>query len=302
MKEERQSLLVKCLSEMQQGSQTRGAGRTSLQTGENAMDPGVQTAEDLDQLAVTATRLAYRHRQKVTFNELLAIPVLFCEMDHVDVNNGPALRPRSAHWDMVQDALQNWAPEGLRTNVLRRLPWIAELEHWVPETTRFLLEHALPGGATFQHELALPAHQPAHSPASRLGFILLVASSERGWPTRWLRREQEGARLKAVLKFLLEIEMACVAQVGAVLPASEALTQGICDWLTLEVELSGHNAWDLHLDRYDADRRWIHLARAGEPASQLRVPLRSHLVGSTGLSRIASHMGLLAPRHPEVRQ
>ena len=302
MKEERQSLLVECLSEIQQGRQTRATGSISPQTGESAMDPGAQTAEDLDQLAVTATRLAYRHRQKVTFNELLAIPVLFCEMDHVDVNNGPALRPRSAHWDMVQDALQNWAPEGLRTNVLRRLPWIAELEHWEPETTRFLLEHALPGGATFQHELALPAHQPAHSPASSLGFILLVACSERGWPTRWLRREQERARLMAVLKFVLEIEGACVAKVGAVLPASEALTQGICDWLTLEVELSGHNAWDLHLDRYDADRRWIHLARAGEPASQLRVPLRSHLIGSTGLSRIVSHLGLLAARHPEVRQ
>lgn len=302
MKEERQSLLVECLSEIQQGRQTRTAGSMSLQTGENAMAPGSQTAEDLDQLAVTATRLAYRHRQKVTFIELLAIPVLFCDMDHVGVNNGPALRPRSTQWDMAQDALQNWAPEGVRTSVLRRLPWVTELEHWEPETTRFLLEHALPGGATFQHELALPAHQPAQSPASRLGFILLVASSERGWPTRWLRRVQEGARLIAVLKFLLEFEGVCVTQVGAVLPASEALTQGICDWLTLEVELSGHNAWDLHLDRCDADRRWIHLARTGEPASQFRVPLRCHLIGSTGLSRIVSHISLLAARHPEVRQ
>ena len=51
------------------------------------MATGSQTAEDLDQLAVTATRLAYRHRQKVTFNELLAIPLLFCEMDHVVVFN-----------------------------------------------------------------------------------------------------------------------------------------------------------------------------------------------------------------------
>lgn len=302
MKEERQSLLVECLSEIQQGRQSRTVGSRSPQTGENAMAPGSQTAEDLDQLAVTATRLAYRHRQKVTFNELLAIPVLFGDMDHVGVNNGPALRPRSTHWDMAQDALQNWAPEGVRTSVLRRLPWVTELEHWEPETTRFLLEHALPGGATFQHELALPAHQPAQSPASRLGFILLVASSERGWPTRWLRRVQEGARLIAVLKFLLEFEGACVTQVGAVSPASEALTQGICDWLTLEVELSGHNAWDLHLDRCDADRRWIHLARTGEPASQLRVPLRCHLIGSTGLSRIVSHISLLAARHPEVRQ
>ncbi|WP_137917562.1 hypothetical protein [Hydrogenophaga sp. 2FB] len=302
MNEKPQPPFVWCLSEMEQGRQTRANGSTSLHTGENAMDPGVQTAEDLDQLAVTATRLAYRHRQKVTFNELLAIPAVFSEMEHVDEKNSPAVPPRSTHWDMVQDALQNWAPEGVRTNVLRRLPWVSELEHWEPETTRFLLEHALPGGATFQHELALPAHQPAHSPASSLGFILLVASSERGWPTRWLRREQEGARLIAVLKFVLEIEGVCVAKVGAVLPASEALTQGICDWLTLEIELSGHDTWDLHLDRCNADRRWIQLARVGEPASKLRVPLRSHLIGSTGLSRIASHMGLLAPRHPEVRQ
>ncbi|MGV3728885.1 hypothetical protein [Hydrogenophaga sp.] len=302
MNEERQALLVGCLSEIQQGRQTRAAGSTSNLTCEHAMDPGVQTAEDLDQRAIAATRLAYRHRQKVTFNELLVIPALFSEMNHVDVKNGPALPPRSTHWDLVQDALRNWAPEGMRTNVLRRLPRVAEFEHWGPETTRFLLENALPGGATFQHELALPAGQPAHGSASRLGFILLVASSERGWPTRWLSRVREDERLRTVLKFVLETDGACVAKVGLVSPASEALTQGICDWLTLEIELSGHDTWDLHLDRCDADRRWIHLARAGEPASQLRAPLRSHLIGSTGLSRIASLMGLLAARHSEVRQ
>ncbi|MDO9131908.1 hypothetical protein [Hydrogenophaga sp.] len=302
MKEELQSLLVECLSEIQQGRQTRTARSTSLQTGENAMAPGSQTAEDLDQLAVTATRLAYRHRQKVTFNELLAIPLLFCEMDHVVVNDGPALRPRSTHWDMVQEALQNWAPEGVRTSVLHRLPWVTDLEHWEPETTRFLLEHALPGGATFKHELALPAHQPANTPASRLGFVLLVASSERGWPSRRLVRPQEDARLRSVLNFVLELEGTCVAKVGPVLPISEALTQGVCDWLTFEIEPSAHTTWNLHLDRCDVDRRWIHVGRAGEPASQFRVPLRCHLIGSTGLSRIVSHISLLAARHPEVRQ
>ncbi len=121
MNEKPQPPFVWCLSEREQGRQTRANGSTSLHTGENAMDPGVQTAEDLDQLAVTATRLAYRHRQKVTFNELLAIPAVFSEMEHVDVKNSPAVPPRSTHWDMVQDALQNWAPEGVRTNVLRRL-------------------------------------------------------------------------------------------------------------------------------------------------------------------------------------
>ena len=302
MKKERQSLLVKCLSEMQQGWQTRPAGCTSHLTDKYAMDPGGQTEEELDQRAVTATRLAYRHRQKATFNELLAIPVLFCEMDHVGVNNGQALRPRSTPWEMVQDALQNWAPEGVRPNVLRRLPLVTELEHWEPETTRFLLEHALPGGATFKHELALPAHQPANTPASRLGFVLLVASSERGWPSRWLVRPQEDARLGSVLNFVLEPEGTCVAKVGPVLPISEALTQGVCDWLTLEIELSAHTTWNLHLDRCDADRRWIHVGRVGEPASQFRVPLRCHLIGSTGLSRIVSHISLLAARHPEVRQ
>lgn len=302
MNEKPQPPIVWCLSEMEQGRQTRAAGRTSKLTCEHAMDLSVQAAEDLDQVAVTATRLAYRHRQKVTFNELLAIPALFSEMDHVSVKSGPVLPPRSTHWDLVQDGLRHWAPEGVRTNVLRRLPWVAELEHWGPETTRFLLEHALPGGATFQHRLALPAHQPENNSALCVGFILLVASSERGWPSRWLSRLHEDERLRAVLKFVLEIDGSCVAKVGPVLPASEALTQGICDSLTLEIELSGHDTWDLHLDRCDADRRWIHLARAGEPASKLRVPLRTHLIGSTGLLRIASHMGLLAARHPEVRQ
>ena len=165
-----------------------------------------------------------------------------------------------------------------------------------------MLEHALPGGATFQHRLALQAHQPENNSALRVGFILLVASSERGWPSRWLSRLHEDERLRAVLKFVLEIDGACVAKVGPVLPAAEAFSKGICDWLTLEIELSGHDTWDLRLDRCDADRRWIHIARAGDAASKLRVPLRSHLIGSTGLSRIVSHLGLLAARHPEVRQ
>jgi hypothetical protein len=302
LKEEQQTLLVGCLSEIQQGRKNLSAGSTSYLTLEHAMDPDVQTAEDLDQRATTASRLAYRYRQKVTFNELLAIPALFSRTDHVEVKSGPALSPHSTHWHLAQDALSKWAPEGVRINVLRRLPWVAEFEHWGPETTRFLLEHALPGGATFQHELALPTHQPADCPVSRLGFILVVASSERGWPRRCLSRRKEDERLNAVLKFVLEIDGACVAKVGPVLPASDAITQGVCEWLTLETELSRHNTWDLHLDRWDADRRWIHLARVGEPASKLRVPLRSHLIGSTGLSRIASRLGLLASRHPEVRQ
>ncbi|MDZ4128154.1 MAG: hypothetical protein U1E02_28885, partial [Hydrogenophaga sp.] len=167
MNEKLQPPIVWCLSEMEQGRKTRAAGRTSNLTCEHAMDLRAQAAEDLDQVAVTATRLAYRHRQKVTFNELLAIPALFREMDHVSVKSGPALPPRSTHWDLVQDGLRHWAPEGVRTNVLRRLPWVAELEHWGPETTRFLLEHALPGGATFQHRLALPAHQPENNSALR---------------------------------------------------------------------------------------------------------------------------------------
>ncbi|MDP3110447.1 hypothetical protein, partial [Hydrogenophaga sp.] len=138
----------------------------------------------------------------------------------------------------------------------------------------------------------------SHSPK----YALVLASSERGWPRRYLIRQHADERLRAVLRFVLEADGACVANLGSVLPASEAIIQGVCDWSTLEIELSGHDTWNLQLDRADADRRWMHLARAGEPASQLRVPLRTHLIGSTGLSRITSHIGLLAARHSEVRQ
>ncbi len=296
-----QGLHADCSNDAQQGRRVSGGGSSNL-TYEHAMETGLESTEDLDQRAIAATRLAFRYRQKVTFSELMAIPAIFSETDDARVLSAPALPPCSSLWDVVQDALRNWAPEGVRFNLLRRLPWVTQFEHWEPETTRFLLEHALPGGATLQHELALSAHQVAHPPASRLGFVLVLSSSERGWPRRYLIRQHADERLRAVLRFVLEADGACVANLGSVLPASEAIIQGVCDWSTLEIERSGHDTWNLQLDRADADRRWMHLARAGEPASQLRVPLRTHLIGSTGLSRITSHIGLLAARHSEVRQ
>lgn len=258
--------------------------------------------EDLDTRAFEATRLAFRHRQKVTFSELMAIPVLLSGPDNVDCQSDAAVQPDSTQWDVIQDALRKWAPKGVRLTLLRRLMWGTLFEHWEPETTRFLLEHVLPGGVTFQHELAISTQQVGCRPASRLSFILVLASSELGWPRRFLNRPLEEQRLKAVLRFVLEASSGCVIKPGSVSPASEAIAQGVCDWLTLEIELSGHDSWSLHLDQSDADRRWIHLARAGEPSSLLRVPLRSHLLGLTGLSRIASHVGLLVARDSEVPQ
>lgn len=296
-----QGLHVDCSNDAQQRRRVSDGSSSNL-TCEHGIETGLESTENLDQRAIAATRLAFRYRQKVTFSELMAIPVMFGETDDACVQSAPALPHCSSQWDVMHDALRNWAPEGVRFNLLRQLPWVAQFEHWEPETTRFLLEHALPGGATFRHELELSARQVAHPPASRLGFVLVLASSERGWPRRYLIRQHADERLRAVLRFVLEADGACVANLGSVLPASEAIIQGVCDWSTLEVELSGHDTWNLHLDRADADRRWMHLARAGEPASQLRVPLRTHLIGSTGLSRIASHIGLLAARQSEVRQ
>ncbi len=296
-----QGLHIDFSNDIQQRRRVSGGGSSNLSC-ERGTETGLQSTEDLDQRAITATRLAFRYRQKVTFCELMAIPVMFGETDDACVQSAPALPPCSSQWDVMHDALRNWAPEGVRFNLLRQLPWVTQFEHWEPETTRFLLEHALPGGATFRHELELSANQVAHPPASRLGFVLVLASSERGWPRRYLIRQHADERFRSVLRFVLEADGARVANLGSVLPASEAIIQGVCDWSTLEVELSGHHTWNVHLDRADADRRWMHLARAGEPASQLRVPLRTHLIGSTGLSRITSHIGLLAARHSEVRQ
>jgi hypothetical protein len=296
-----QGLHIDCSNNTQQRRRVSGGGSSNLSC-EHGTETGLESTEDQDQRAIAATRLAFRYRQKVTFCELMAIPVMFGETDDACVQSAPALPPCSSQWDVMHDALRNWAPEGVRFNLLRQLPWVTQFEHWEPETTRFLLEHALPGGATLRQELALSAHQATHPPASRLGFVLVLASSERGWPRRYLIRLQADERHRAVLRFVLEADGARVANLGSVLPASEAITQGVCDWLTLEIELSGHDTWNLHLDRADADRRWIHLSRAGEPSSLLRVPLRTHLTGSTGLSRIASHMGLLAARQSEVQQ
>lgn len=278
------------------------AGGVRKQPCEPGSGLGVLHTEDLDALAIESTRLAFRRHHKVTFSELMGIPVLFSGPDHGGSRSDAATQPDSTQWEGIQDALRAWAPKGVHLTLLRRLMWRTLFEHWEPETTRFLLEHALPGGVTFQHELAIPTQQVACRPASRLGFILVLASSERGWPRRCLNRPLEEQRLKAVLRFVLEASSGCVIKPGSVSPASEAIAQGVCDWLTLEIELSGHDSWNLHLDQSDADRRWIHLARAGEPSSLLRVPLRSHLIGLTGLSRITSHVGLLVARDSEVPQ
>ena len=269
---------------------------------ERGIRQGHFTPEELDQRAAATTRMAFRHRGKVTFVQLLVLPI---QAGCTDLLSISAPRPAGhgiVNWGAIQEALNAWAPGGLRIYALRRVLAAAQLEYWSPETTRFLLEHALPGGTTFQHELALPAMQAGDGARTGLAFIVLVASSNTGWPCRLVRPSPRDDRLKTIIQFVLAPQALDPPMVGLVQPVSEGMVQGWRTWVAAESNFMGAGCWDLELDHRDADRWWVRFDPAAGTSDRYRLPLRAHLLGSTGLSTIASILSDSMARHSGVPQ
>ena len=266
------------------------------------LDRELHTPDALDRWSVTSTQLAYRHRGRVTFVELLALPIQALGSGADTPNSQLSSTSESVKWDVVQDALNIWAPEGVRLTALCRVLTVEQLQYWCPDATRFLLEHALPGGATFQHALSLPVGPAQGGEGSGLGFLFLTARSISGWPRRLIGPRLQDARLKAILQFSLSPQFPNPIHVGFVQAVSEGMVQGFRMWAASGTNFSNWHKWDIELDHNDADRWWVQLGSLDSASVPIRVPLRAHLLGSTGLHHIVNLLETETDHHSEKRQ
>jgi hypothetical protein len=254
----------------------------------------LHTQDALDQWAMESTRLAYRHRGKTSFVELLALPVFAARADLVALSDPPSALRNVSQWEAVEEGFREWAPRGVRVHALRRVLSIEQFEHWGPDSSRFLLEQALPGGSPAGQTLALPQEMRSDEQVTHLGFFLMAACCDRGWPRRQIGARAQDGRLRKLLEFVLEPPVVSPVSVGVVQPVSEGIAQGLSTWLGSETNFLKFSSWDLELDQLDPDRWWVRLERSDGGSAPRRLPLRAHLLGAAGITRTVAALSARA--------
>lgn len=240
----------------------------------------------LDQACLEATRMAFRHRNKVTFSEILAVPVVSSNAVRSPVNKATKQMEALVDWACVQAALDAWAPSDVSLRPLRRCLDARDFSHWRQRDTQYLLEHTLPTGPTFHHKLTLPAESTQELDV-RLRVLLIAASSPTGWPSRLLEQTQRDQRLKAILgSALAQHHSSTPLLVGTPQRPLEAIPCAVDSWLCAFQGTPRLMKLDVELDRDDDDRWWLHIDIPQSTDQFLRVPLRAHLLGNVGLRAI----------------
>lgn len=249
----------------------------------------------LDQTCLEATRLAFRHRNKVTFSEVLAVPVVTRNPVRSPANKATEHMEAAGDWPCVQAALDAWAPSDMTLRPLRRYLDAKDFTHWGLRDTQYLLENALPTGPTFHHKLTLPADSTQELDV-RLRILLMVASSNTGWPSRLLRQTQGDQRLKTILgSTLAQHHGSAPLLVGTPQRPKDAIPSAVSLWLYAFETVPWMKKLDVELDRDDHDRWWLQLGIPQGADQLLRIPLRAHLLGEKGLQAILS-IGERAPQ------
>lgn len=247
---------------------------------------GPSSLISLDQACHDATRLAFRHRSKVTFSEVLAVPVVTSNVAWPPASKATKHMQATVDWACVQAALDAWAPSDMTLRPLRHCLDAMDFSHWGLRDTQHLLEHSLPTGPTFHHKLTLAA-ESSQDLDVRLCFLLMVASSPAGWPSRFVRKTQRDRRLQAILRSTLSPSRNSVAmQVDVPQRAPEAFPRGINSWLDAIGATPEIRKLDIELDQEDGDRWWLRIGSPQAADQSLRIPLRAHLLGAQGLRGI----------------
>ena len=239
--------------------------------------------------------MAFRHRKKVTFSEILAVPVVSSNAVRSPVNKATKQMEALVDWACVQAALDAWAPSEVTLRPLRRCLDARDFSHWGQRDTQYLLEHTLPTGPTFHHKLTLPAESTQELDI-RLRFLLIAASSPTGWPSRLLEQTQRDQRLKAILgSALAQHYSSTPLLVGTPQRPQDAIPSAVSSWLYAFETVHWMKKLDVELDRDDHDRWWLQLGIPQGADQLLRIPLRAHLLGEKGLQAILS-IGESAPQ------
>lgn len=263
------------------GSAVDGRSLTCLDT---------QQAGKLDSACLRATRLAFRHRnRKVTFSEVLMVPVVVVAERYSRPKNTASAALPASDWSCVQTALDVWAPCNMVVKPLRRLMEVQHMKHWSQRDTRYLLEHSLPTGPTFRHTLTIETEMTGGPCNVSLSFLIMVASSTAGWPSRYLTSSQDAWRLRKTLGFAFSPnDTLSRFEVGVPQTAPKAIASGVSAMIASLDETASQNGWDIQLDHHDADRWWLRVETAGNQLGTFQIPLRAHLLGEQGLLSILS--------------
>lgn len=251
-----------------------------------------------DALTNMVSRMAYVDQQQQTvFCELFMMPVI--SMNGCDViNNGPVwLGVRN----QVRQALGNWFNDNGTTTLFDDIAPMDWVTTWTPSVLRAHFQKAIPGNgkvrASFITEsVSLPDDAP------RLGFVMIVRSTFKGWRELPSANALMDQRLKEVVKYCLQIHAPTPESFMAPTPivlAPEriqfAIVDGISLWLSKLNEVVGITGWTVMPSLRSRDVVKITLNLRSPEVDLTQFTVRLHQIGMQGLSDILSMLQQIAP-------
>lgn len=245
--------------------------------------------------AENIARIGYTLRDRVHFSEMFAVPVI--EQPGARVLGNDIAWKHARH--CISEALDGWLPCKARKTVfseLRTYDWVSA---WRFSVLRSHLLSVVPGSriktSTFLSEdIELPSEAP------RLGFILMVLTSEHGWPQLPSANSLRDNRLKTVVSYALQGSSAGPAPV--ILPPDRlqySMADGLCLWLSMLHEAVPITGWIAAPIEASPDVVKVTLTLDHEKIQYSQFTLRKHQVSLLGVDAVLEMLSSIAPRIDE---
>lgn len=245
--------------------------------------------------AENIARIGYTLRERVHFAEMFAIPVI--EQQGARVLGDDMAWKHARH--CISEALDGWLPCKARKTVfsgLRTYDWVSG---WRFSVLRSHLLSVVPGsGVKTSTFLSEDSELPQEAP--RLGFVLMVLTSNRGWPQLPAANSLRDNRLKTVVSYALQASRAGAAPV--ILPPDRlqySMADGLCLWLSMLHEAVPITGWIAAPIAASPDVVKVTLTFDHEEVQFSQFTLRKHQLTLLGVDAVLGMLASLAPRIDE---
>jgi hypothetical protein len=254
-----------------------------------ARQPDQEEAQEA--MATLVSRLAYRIDSRPRFSEMFLLPMIEPAGANVIANEAAWKAASFA----VGEALDSWLPKKTAKTVfngIRPFDWVGT---WRPAVLRSHLYRTMPGNdqasiTTLSEDIACPDEAP------RLGFLCMVLTSDRGWPTLPRANTLADKRLRDVVGFAFH-DNAYSTPPTALTPdrVQFAMVDGVCLWLHELDRTCKVLGWSATPIAASADVVKVTLRLDSEQVPLTQFTLRKHQIGLRGVDEVLQMLASLAP-------
>jgi len=254
-----------------------------------ARQPDQEEAQEA--MATLVSRLAFRVDNRPRFSEMFLMPVI--------APAGSDLIGNEKNWKAasfaVSEALDRWLPsKAFKTvfNGIRPFDWVGT---WRPAVLRSHLYRTMPGNA--QTKITTVAEDIDYPPeAPRLGFVCMVLTSDRGWPSLPEASTMADKRLQDIVGYALHhVEHAAMPTILTPDRVQFSITDGVCRWLRELDQAVKVLGWTASPVASSADVIKVSLRLDSPTVGLTQFTLRKHQIGLRGVEDIMQILMDMAP-------